>query len=125
MPRRTDVTITEQTTDNIDFSLLSDLDDDGDPETGINLSGVDHVELWMRNNAGGTSMFTSGGASPKLTFPTGYAAAGSVRLTPGTADFQSTYSPYRYQFKVFRTSSAWYYVPEDTWNTVNVRERIG
>lgn len=123
MPRKADITITEQTTDFLDFALLSDVDQDGDPETGINLSGVDHVELWRRDNAGGTSMATSNGGD--LSFPTDWAAAGSIRWTPGTADLQSSLSPYQYQFKVFRTGSAWYYVPEDTWNTIHVRQRIG
>lgn len=125
MARKTDVTLTEQTTAPVDFALLSDTDNDGIPETGINLSAIDHIEMWRRNNVGGTAMATSAGASPGLTFPTGFAAAGSVRWTPGTADMQANLSPYSYQFKVFPTSTTWYYVPEDTWNTLNVRPRIG
>ena len=125
MPRRTDVTVTEQQTENIDFALLSDVDNDGEPETGINLSTIDHIELWKRDNAGGTAMFTSSGGGATLTFPALWAAAGSVRWAPGTADLRSDLAPYQYQFKVFRTSAAWYYVPEDSWNTINVRPRIG
>jgi hypothetical protein len=125
MPRRTDVTVTEQQTDNFDFGLLSDVDNDGEPESAINLSGVDHIEMWRRDNAGGTAMATSSGGGATLSFPGGFAAAGSVRWAPGTADLQASLSPYQYQFKVFRTASAWYYVPEDSWNTIRVRPRIG
>lgn len=124
MPRRADITITEQTTDFLDFSLLSDDDNDGEPESGINLSAVDHVELWRVDRAGGTSMVTSanGGA---LSFPSGWAAAGSIRWELGTADLQAALSPYQWQLKVYRTANSWYYVPEDTRNTIHVREKIG
>lgn len=124
MARKTDVTLTEQTTAPVDFALLSDTDNDGIAETGINLTSVDHVELWLRSNAGGTAMATSAGGGA-LSFPTGYAAAGSVRWTPGTANLQVGSSPYSYQFKIFPTTTSWYYVPEDTWNTIHVRSRIG
>lgn len=123
MPRRTDVTLTEQTTAPIDFGLLSDVDDDGLPESGINLTAIDHIELWLQDRVGGTAMVTSDGGD--LSFPTGFAAAGSVRWAPGTADLQAALSPYSYQFKVFQTSSTWYYVPEDTINTIHVRPKIG
>src|SRR5690554_4873701 len=110
MTLRKDVTITEQQTGPIDFALLSDVDGDGVPETGIDLSAVDHVELWLKNNSGGTAMATSSGGD--LSFPAGYAAAGSIRWTPGTSDLQASLSPYQYQFKVFDTATSWYYVPE-------------
>lgn len=125
MARKTDFTITEQTTAPIDFALLRDLDNDGVPESVIPLDAIDHIELWKRDKNGGTAMATSSGGGAALSFPTNWAAAGSVRWTPGTADLQSSLSPYQYQFKVYAGASSYYYVPEDTWNTINVRERIG
>lgn len=125
MARKTDITVTEQTTAPIDFALLRDLDGDGVPESAIPLDSIDHIELWRRNKSGGTAMATSSGGGAALTFPALWAAAGSVRWTPGTADLQASLSPYQFQFKVFPTGASWYYVPEDTWNTINVRERIG
>jgi len=123
MPRRTDITVTEQTTAPIDFGLLSDVDNDGEAESAINLSAIDHIEMWRRDKSGGTAMDTSDGGD--LSFPTAFAAAGSVRWSPGSADLQASLSPYQYQFKVFPTAATWYYVPEDSWNTINVRPRIG
>ena len=123
MPK-TEVNVTEQMTDFVDFALLSDADGDGVPEAAINLSAADHVELVRRDKGGTVTTFSSAGASPQLTFPSGWAAAGSVRWAPGTVDIQASKAPYGCQFKVFVTGTRWYYVPEDARFTVHAQERI-
>lgn len=122
---KTEITVTEQQTEPIDFALLRDANGDGVPEEGLNLSAVDHIELHRVDRGGTADSFTSAGTAPGLSFPTGFAAAGSVRWTPGTADIVAARSPYRCQFKVFVTASRWYYVPEDTRFGLKALEMIG
>lgn len=118
---RVDITTTERTTDYLDFQLVSDSDDDGTPDTGINLSAVDHIELWRRDKRGTIDSFSSAGAQVVITG----SAAGSVQFRPGSADLIASVSPYMCQWKVFVTASRWYYVPEDTEFAIRVKPRIG
>ena len=124
MPK-TEVTVTERMTDYIDFALLTDANEDGVPESGINLSAIDHIEMFRKDAAGSVDSFTSAGGTATLSFPTGFAAAGSVRWQPGASDILASAQPYQCQFKVFVTASRYYYVPEDSRFTIKALERLG
>ncbi len=79
---------------------------------GIDLTGVGTVQMFLRDNAGGTVGYTNLGSSPKLAV--NGTAGGSVTFTPGSTDLVAGSAPYRGCFKVWPTSTTWYYVPEDT-----------
>lgn len=124
MPRAESV-VTEQSTNYIKFRLLTDLDEDGVPESGINVSAIDHLELILRDNRGTVSTYSSGGASPQLDFESAdHAAAGSARYTPGTADLLADYTPYQGQFKVYWTPTRYEYIPNDGYLTLHVNRRL-
>lgn len=110
---RTDVTVRDSTSNAIPMQLLAGT-------VGIDLSAVGTVELWLRDSAGGTKMTDN--LTGKITIPS--ASAGSVTYTPGTTDLVSGSAPYSGYFKVYVTPTSWYYVPEDSEVTINVRPRF-
>lgn len=120
----TDFTIRLNTTNDIDLQLLTDADGDGIAESGINLSGVHHIELVLINsNTGGTTTYSNLDSVPKATILSG--TAGSIRFFPGSSDFSLTsegraniYNGYVW---VFPTATKKYSVPENFEFTVRVR----
>ena len=88
--------------------------------TGIDLSTVGTVELWLKDNAGGTKSFTTVGASPTLAVIG--TAAGSINFLPGTGALIAGSAPYRAYFKLCRSSASWDFVPEASELTIDVRE---
>lgn len=107
----------------INMQLLTDLDGDGEAESGINLSAVDHVSFVLINSdTGGTVIYSSLGA--KATILPGN--NGSVQFIPsGTTDLALTETGsiniYRGYWWVYPTSATQYSVPEEFEMTIRVR----
>ena len=87
---------------------------------GIDLSAVGTVELWLKDNAGGTSSYSTAGGSPKISIVG--TASGSVGFTPGTGDLAAGSAPYQGYFRLRTGAAAWYHVPEDSELTIHVRD---
>lgn len=111
----------------LDFQLLTDTDDDGIPDTGINLSTVHHIELVLVNSdTGGTTVYSSLDGTVKATILPG--SGGSVRFTPdGTADLNVALTQngaaniYNGWFWVYNTATQKYSCPEDFDFTIRVK----
>lgn len=108
---RTVLTLRATTSDGIQFRLMSGI-------TGIDLSAVGTVELHLKDKSGGTSMTNN--LTGKLNV--NGAGGGSVLWTPGTADLVAGSAPYTVYFKCYVTASSWYFCPEDSELTINVRD---
>jgi len=112
----TDITVRVTSTAPINMQLLNDIDGDGVAETPINLSGANHLELYLINgDTGGTTIYKTTDSSPKVAIAAG--TAGSVSFTPnGTADLNirsngqlNIYSGYWW---VYTTANSKYAVPD-------------
>ena len=110
---QTEVTVRATTSAAISMQLLAGT-------AGIDLSAVGTIQMFLRDNAGGTLGFSNVGSGPKLSIPN--AAQGSVDFTPGSADLVAGSAPYNGYFKLFVTPATWYFVPEDSELTIAVRE---
>ncbi len=109
---KTEITVRASTSNAIQFQLLAGT-------APIDLTAVGTVQLWLRDQAGGTSMQTNlGGGQLSING----AAGGSVSWTPGTATLASGSAPYRGYFKIFVTPSSWYFCPEDSEVSIDCRE---
>lgn len=86
---------------------------------GLNLATFGTVvELWLRDQAGGTSMTDN--LTGALTV--NGTAGGSVLWTPGTGALVAGSAPYRGYFRLRQGGTAYAYFPEDSELTINVRE---
>ncbi len=83
----------------------------------MNLASYGTVELWRKDNAGGTSMTDNltGALSVNGT------AGGSVLWTPGTGALVAGSAPYQAYIRLKSGATAFLYVPEDSEITINVR----
>ena len=107
------IEIREGTTDQIIMQLLAD----GDP---IDLSGVDHVTLEMRDSKKRTYKYSSDDPSPKFEITD--AGSGIVALTPPNATlFKTVLSPFVGYVWVYTTGTKKYSVPEETDFLIKVR----
>lgn len=86
---------------------------------GISLAGVGTVELHLTDNVGGTVVETTAGSGRLSIVGT---ASGSVSYTPGTGSLVAGSAPYRGYFKLISGTASWFFVPEDSELTINVRE---
>ena len=82
----------------------------------LDLTGVGTVELWLKNQAGGTSMTDNltGQLSINGT------AGGSITWTPATGTLASGSAPYSAYFKL-KPAGSQYFIPEATELTIHVR----
>lgn len=121
----TDFTIRAGTSNDLDFQLLTDTDNDGEAETGIDLSAVHHVELVLINSdSGGTTTYSTTDVSPKVSILAG--TGGSVRFTPnGTVDLNTSSNGganiYNGFWWVYATSTKKFSVPEEFHFTIRVK----
>ena len=121
----TDFTIRAGTSAAINMQLLSDTDGDGVAETGINLTGVHHLEMYLINtDTSGTTVFSTTDSSPKVSITS--AANGSVSFTPnGTADMplrtNGEANIYQGWWWVYPSANTKYAVPENFEFTIRVR----
>lgn len=121
----TDFTIRAETSAAIDMQLLSDNDGDGVAESGINLTGVHHLEMYLVNtDTAGTATYSTTDSSPKIAITN--AAAGSVSFTPsGTVDMplrtNGESNIYNGWWWVFATANTKFAVPENFEFTIRVR----
>lgn len=110
---RSDLTIRATSSGTVSLQLLSGA-------TGLNLSTVGTVEMWLRDNKAGTISFTTAGTAPKLII-VGTSIA-TMEFIPGTGSLIAGSAPYQGYFKLYRTATTWDYCPEGTELTINVRE---
>ena len=109
------VSIREAATDYLQFQLISS----GSP---INLTGIDHIELNLKDNLDNITTFTSSGGSPKLFIND--AVTGIIELRPTATDFYAIRSPYLFYFKIFETASRWFGIPEIEEGKIYVRREF-
>lgn len=81
------------------------------------LSAVGTVELWLKNQAGGTSMTDN--LTGKLSI--NGTAGGSITYTPATGDLVAGSAPYHAYFKLKPAGSQLFF-PEANELTIDVRE---
>lgn len=107
-----ELTIRATSSNAIQFQLLSGT-------AGIDFTSpvMGTVELWLKDQAGGTSMTDN--LTGKLSI--NGSAGGSVTWTPGTGDLVAGSAPYRAYFKL-KPAGGQYFVPESTELTINIRE---
>src|SRR5574343_1655164 len=104
--------IREFSTEPIDFQLLAD-------DTAIDLSGVDHVEMEMRDKKGKRYSYSSSDSPAYISIVT--TTEGKVRFSPPNERiFLATGSPYTGYWKVYSDASTHYSVPEDKEFTIKV-----
>lgn len=107
--------VREGTTTRIVFQLLAGGD-------AIDLGGVDHVELHMKDKKGKTYRYSSSDVSPKVLITD--AANGKVGFDPIATSppiFTQIRSPYRGYWLVYDTATTYYSVPEDSEFKLEVR----
>lgn len=108
-----ELTLRETTSEDVQFVLYQGT-------APINLTSLGTVELWRRDKAGGTVMTDN--LTGQLSI--NGAAGGSVKWTPGTANLNAGSAPYQAYFKVYRSASSQFYVPESYDLTISVREKF-
>lgn len=106
-----ELTIRASTSTGIQLQLFSGT-------VALSLANYGTVELWLRNQAGGTSMTDN--LTGKLSV--NGTAGGSVLWTPGTGDLVAGSAPYHGYFRLKSGAASYLFVPEDSELTVNVRE---
>jgi len=108
------IVIKEKTTSNLDMQLLAD-------SVGINLSGIDHVSMYMIDSAGKTYRYSEDDSSPAVSITA--ANTGNVRFIPPDENvFRYQNSPYKLQWVVWETLTKKYYVPEQGWAEIEVEK---
>jgi len=84
---------------------------------GYDLTAVGTVELHLKDQLGGTSMFST---DDNLSVV--WRAAGSINWVPGIGHLVAGSAPYHGYFKLLRTATQFDFVPEDSEFTISVRE---
>jgi hypothetical protein len=108
------ISIREGTTSDIEMQLLSG-------STPIDLSGIDHLELEMRDSKRKVYRYSTSDASPKISIVS--ASLGRVKYSPpNNKIFLATNSPYRGYWIIYETSTKEYTVPEDNEWEIKIRE---
>lgn len=107
-----EITVRATNSNSIQFVLLS-----GTAAINLTSPAVGTVELWLKDQAGGTSMTDN--LTGKLSI--NGSAGGSVLWTPGTGDVVAASAPYSAYFKLYSAAATWWFVPEDSEFTVNAR----
>jgi len=105
-------TIREGTTDKIVMQLLAD----NDP---INLTNVDHVELFLRDKMKTVYHYKSNSTSPQVAIEV--AEEGTVSLEPTRSLFKAILSPYKGYWLVYEDADTYYSTPEDNEFEITVR----
>ena len=110
------ITVRENTTSDIDFQLLAG-------NTAINLTGIDHLQMEMRDKSRKVYSYSTADSSPSISIVT--ASEGKVRFTPPSETiFLSSKSPYKGYWKIWEKSTKWYACPEDSEFLLYVREEF-
>jgi len=107
------MTIREGTTDGLVMQLLAD-------DKAIDLTGVHHVELEIRDMKRHVYRYSSLDASPKVGVLD--TANGKVWLDPPASLFKQLYAPYLLYWLVWETETEWFSVPEETEAMIKVRK---
>lgn len=93
-----------QSMEPIEFQLVTD----GDP---IDLTYINHIEIYTADRRGTRRLYTSAGGSPLITATD--AENGKIRLTPTSTSFLDYLSPYKVWIWVYDTSTYKYVLPEN------------
>ena len=107
------ITIREGQTDRITCQLLAD-------DVAINLEGIHHVELELRDMKRNTYRYSSLAVGPKVGISE--AANGKVYLDPPSSLFKQLLSPYLLYWLVYDDVTTWYSCPEDIEAIIQVRK---
>lgn len=98
------ITVREGTTARITMTLYSN-------DSAINLTGIHHIELHLRDSKNKVLRYSSSDDSPKVAIVT--AASGIVGYDPASTDLIADRSPYNCYWWVFPTASTQYSCPEE------------
>jgi nitrogen fixation protein FixH len=89
--------------------------------TAIDLTGIDHLELEIRDSKRKVYKYSTADASPKISITN--ASQGLVKYSPPTAKiFLATNSPYRGYWIIWETATKSYTCPEESEFVIKIRE---